>query len=138
MAFVLCIWSVVGASSAPTGIDSRCAGASKSSKQRIVQGCICDRPGVVQAVYSNDVYSIYPRRYCPGRKKFMSGDEAPADFCYGGNNSKESVRWVDNAVIKDTLLFLDISTQSAVHVFQFFQFNLEALLLRRFVTGERD
>ena len=134
MSFVLCIWSVVlGASSAPTGIDSRCAGASKSSKKIIVQGCICDRPGVVQAVYSNGTASIYPRRYCPGRGFFMSGDEAPGNFCYGGTNGKQSVRSVDNAMIKDIVFFLDISTQSAVHSFQFFQYNLEALLLRRFV-----
>ena len=106
MAFgTLCIWSVVGASSAPTGIDSRCAGASKSSKKIIVQGCICDRPGVVQAVYSNGTASIYPRRYCPGRGFFMSGDEAPANFCYGSTNSKQSVRSVENAIVKTSYFF---------------------------------
>ena len=137
MAFVLCIWSVVGASSAPTGIDSRCAGASKSSKKMIVQGCICDRPGVVQAVYSNGTASIYPRRYCPGRGFFMSGDEAPANFCYGGTNSKQSVRWVDNVIIKEIVFFRISVHNQLFNVFQFFQFNLEALLLRRFVTVER-
>ena len=85
------LWVVVG--DAPTGIDFRCANASKSAKKLTVQGCVCDRTNVVNDVYLNSAETIYPKSYCPGngKKSFMSSDEAPADFCFGGANVLQTV-----------------------------------------------
>ena len=87
------LWVVVG--DAPTGIDFRCTNASKNTNKLIVQGCVCDRTNVVNDVYSNSAGTMYIRTYCPGngKKSFMSNDEAPADFCYGGTNVGQTVEY---------------------------------------------